>query len=468
MCNCLRVLFILIILHFSYLSYAQEAYVVIQELQLVGNVKTKDKVVLREMDMFPADTIYLKDLAQRIILNEARLLSTALFTDVNINVKNWDTKAHTCDLVIEMQENWYLYPSLIFELADRNFNVWWQEQGRSLDRVNYGLRLDHINLTGHRDRLKLKLQFGYTGKYELRYDYPFLNSRWGFSGGVFFSERKEIGYITRGNKILFHKEEDERRLLSRFRTGGAINYRPGLFTFNTLRFEYHHNIIDEVVAKDLNPNYFLNQATNLKFFLLEYDLQHDRRVIIQYPEAGHLLFFNVKKEGLGILGDFNNLSVFAGFEKYFNYKRDWIYAVRAKAKTNLIRDQIPYSNNTGLGFGSDVISGYELYVLDGTDYILLQSSLKYRLLDTIKDLGENMPLNQFRRMSVKVFLRFNLDSGYVHEPSYTVTNDLNNQWVIGYGPAIDIILWNTFIIKAEYGFNQLGESGFILQSGLTF
>ncbi len=468
MYNYLRVLFILFSLHISSSASAQEAYVVIQELHLYGNNKTKDRVVLRELDMFPADTIYLKELAQRIILNEKRLLSTALFTDVNINVKNWDTEAHTCDLFIEMQENWYIYPSLIFELADRNFNVWWQEQGRSLDRVNYGLRMDHINLTGHRDRLKVKLQFGYTRKYELRYDYPYLNRKWGFSGSVFFSERKEIGYITQGNKTLFHKEEDERRLLSRFRIGGTVNFRPELFTFNTLRFEYHHNTIDEIVASELNPNYFLNGDTNLRFFRLEYDLQHDRRVFIQYPEAGHLFFFNIKKEGLGIYDDYNNLSVFGGFEKYFNYRRNWIFAFRAKAKTNLIRDQIAFANNTGLGYGSDVISGYELYVLDGTDYFLYQSSIKYRLIDSIKDLGDNMPLNQFRRMSIKVFLRFNLDGGYVNEPAYRLTNDLNNQWIIGYGPAIDIILWNTFIIKAEYGFNELGESGFILQSGLTF
>ena len=446
----------------------QDNYVVIQKLHLIGNKKTKARVVLREMDMFPADTIYLNELAQRILLNERRLLSTALFTDVNINVKNWDTEKKTCEIAIEMQENWYIYPSLIFELADRNFNVWWEEQGRSLDRVNYGLRLDHINLSGRRDRLKVKFQLGYTRKYELRYDYPYINRRWGFSTNVFFSEQKEIGYITQGNKTLFHKEEDERRLLSRFRLGGTVNFRPELFSFHSLRVEYHHNQIDELVAAELNPNYFLNGATDLKFFLLEYDLQHDKRELIQYPEGGHLLFLNVKKEGLGIYNDYNNLSVAAGFEKYFKFNRNWIFASRAKGKTNLIRDKLAFANNTGLGYGADVISGYELYVLDGTDYLLLQSSLKYRLLDVIKDLGGNMPINQFRRMSIKIFLRLNIDGGYVNEPTYTQTNDLNNQWLIGFGPAIDIILWNTFIIKAEYGINELGERGFILQSGLTF
>ena len=463
----IKTILTLCFIFYSFLVEAQEAYVVVQRVNLLGNKHTKDKIIFRELDLFPGDTLILDNLPNRILENEKRLLSTALFTDVNINIKNWDTQNHTCDVSVEMQENWYLYPSLIFELADRNFNVWWKEQGRSLDRVNYGLRVDHINLTGNRDRLKVKTQFGYTRKYELVYDYPFIDRQWGFSLDFFYSEKKEIGYITQNNKTLFRKTDDERKMLSRFRTGGTINFRSDLYTFHSLRFQYHHNIIDPFVATDLNPDYFLNERTNLKFFLLSYDFTHDKRIYTIYPEGGHLFFLNIKKEGLGILGDHNILSVAGGAEKYFGYKK-WIYAARIKGKFNINRDKIPFASNTGLGYGLDVVSGYELYVLDGTDFLLWQSSLKFRLLDAIKDWGQSMPLRQFRKMSVKVFLRFNLDAGYVHEPTYINTNALNNQWVVGYGPAIDIILWNTFTLKAEYGINELGESGFFLQSGLTF
>ena len=127
-----------------------------------------------------------------------------------------------------------------------------------------------------------------------------------------------------------------------------------------------------------------------------------------------------------------------------------------------------FANNTGLGYGSDVITGYELYVIDGIDYALWQSSLKYRVWDTTKDLGDKMPLRQFKRMSIKVFLRFNFGTGYVNDLSYRETNFLNNQWVYGYGPAVDILFWNTFILKAEYSFNELGEHGFFLKSSSVF
>lgn len=463
-----QLFFTVFILIFSCTNLAgQGNYGVVKNLLVVGNHHTEEHVILREMDIFPGDTLYLDRLPQQILLNENRLLSTALFTDVTINLKNWDTDNKVFDVEVAVQENWYIYPSIIFELADRNFNVWWQEQNRSLDRVNYGLRLDHINLTGNRDRLKAKFQLGYTKKYELLYDYPYLNRNWGFTSSIFYSENKEIGYITRGNKTLFHKMEDERRMRSRFRVYSALNYRPDLFTYHSLSLQYHYNTIDQFVAEELNPDYFLNGAESLRFFILEYNLEHDKRIFWIYPLGGHLLFFNIKKEGLGIFGEYNNLPVYAGFEKYFNHK-DWILGFRVKGKTNLIRDQVAFANNTALGYGPDVLTGFELYVLDGTDYFTWQTSLKHQVWDKNIDLGDNMPLRQFKRMSIRVFLRFSYDIGYVNERTYTSTNTLNNQWISGYGPAIDIVLWNTITLKAEYNFNELGEGGFFLQSGLVF
>ena len=80
------------ILIFSFLTYfsvstieAQSNYVVISNVNLDGNNRTKDKVIYRELDIFPGDTIFLNSFSEQVLLNEKRLLSTSLFTDVNIN-----------------------------------------------------------------------------------------------------------------------------------------------------------------------------------------------------------------------------------------------------------------------------------------------------------------------------------------------------------------------------------------------
>ena len=75
-------------------------------------------------------------------------------------------------LSLEVKESWYIYPAPIFELADRSFNVWWKEMNCDFDRVNYGIRIDHLNLTGRKDKFKIKFQQGYTRKYELEYNFP--------------------------------------------------------------------------------------------------------------------------------------------------------------------------------------------------------------------------------------------------------------------------------------------------------
>jgi len=317
--------------------------------------------------------------------------------------------------------------------------------------------------------LKFKVHFGYTRKYEITYLYPYLgkDNKFGLGGSIFYAEHKEIAYKTEGNKTLFARTEDERRMLSRFRVGPEAKYRPDFFNFHSIRFEYHHNRIDEYVANDLNPDYFLNGDTSLKFFFLEYDYNHDKRLYSHYPRGGHLFFLNVKKEGLGIFNEYNNLSITAGYEKHWLLKEKLILSTRVKAKTNLIRNTIAFANNTGLGWNSDIVSGYELYVMDGTDYGISINSIKFLLFDNNLKLAKWMP-QQFRKMNLTLFLRFNADFAYVHENNYVETNTLNNRVIYGLGPALDVILFNNFLFSFEYSINDIGERGLYLHNSFAF
>ena len=212
-------------------------YFIVSDIVIKENKRTKPAVLFNELDFQKGDTIYISEFALRKKENEKRLLGTALFTAAELNIKNWDTDEGTADIIITVRENWYIYPGIIFELADRNFNVWWTEQNRDFDRVNYGISVDHINVTGRKDKLKLKIQHGYTRKYELKYNFPYISRTWGAFGEIFFANQKEIGYTTINNKTLFEKLDDERILLKRFRTGLGANYRPDVFNFHDFKLE---------------------------------------------------------------------------------------------------------------------------------------------------------------------------------------------------------------------------------------
>ncbi|HCV49751.1 MAG TPA: hypothetical protein DGP89_00270 [Saprospirales bacterium] len=445
----------------------QTDFIIVNNITFKGNKKTTDRVVKYEMAIEKGDTLTLKALNKIIILEEKRILNTRLFTFVKINIKNWDQISNRLDLEVNLQENWYIYPAPIFELADRSFNVWWKEQKRSLKRVNFGARIDHLNLTGNKDRLKLKLQFGYVRKYELKYAFPYLKGGWGLSTNIVYSEQKEIGYITRGNKTLFEQLEDERILLKRFRASTSLSKRIGLRFFQVIRFSYHQNEVDDFVVQNLNSNYFLSNNTNLKFLQLEYDADYDKRVFTIYPEGGYRLKVNIKKDGFGFESEYNNLSIVGSIEKYWKLWEALIIETRLRGKTNLIRDRIPFSNNTGLGYGGNIITGYELYVIDGTDYIIHKNALKLSILDITKR-WDKMILRQYKKVSIKAWLRWNIDYGYVNERHSTEGNLLNNQWLFGYGPALDVLLYNTFSFQLEYSFNEIGDKAFFIKSRLNF
>jgi len=124
----------------------------------------------------------------------------------------------------------------------------------------------------------LKIQQGYTRKYEIKYNYPYISQTWGVFGEIFYADQKEIGYTTENNKTLFHQEADERVLLSRFRTSIGAALRPDVFHFHDFKLEYHHNAIDDFVAREISPDYFLDGETDLYYFALKYDFVLDKRI----------------------------------------------------------------------------------------------------------------------------------------------------------------------------------------------
>jgi len=122
---------------------------------------------VREMDIRPGDTIAFNDLAPRLRSNEQLLMNTGLFSRVDIDVIRWEENHVT--LKASVMERGYIRVAPNFELADRNFNVWWVDQARQLNRINIGALVYLDNITGNNDRFKLNYQYGYTQKYELEY-----------------------------------------------------------------------------------------------------------------------------------------------------------------------------------------------------------------------------------------------------------------------------------------------------------
>lgn len=459
----------LIIFTLTFVSSICGQELVIGEITFSGNKRTKERVILRELTFQKNETIDTTEGLEVIReFNENRLLSIGLFNKVTLSFVP-ARSANTYDVHIAVNENWYLFPGVIFELADRNFNLWWKELNGDLSRVNYGLFLDMANLTGNRDKLTILGHLGYTRKLELRYSLPFVDKegKWNMSFNAFYADVKELSYITRFNQTQFASFNDE-IMLTRFRIGGDLGYRPSIFVNHGFRLEYHNNNINPYAASELNPNYFLDSRTQNQFFFFNYTYFLDQRAFKIFPESGNYLHINVKKEGFYVFNDYDNLSVAAEFEQYFNRDSKWIWNYRVKAKANLIRDKVAFANNTGLGYSQDVIRGYEVYVIDGTDYAYIKLGAHCKFFESTYNLSKYIPISQFNKIDLKLYGSVGFDMGYVNERDYIETNTFTNRMIYGFGPTFSVLLYNTYLFTLDYSINHEGKGGFFVNSRNSF
>ncbi|MEM6965920.1 MAG: hypothetical protein AAF573_14225, partial [Bacteroidota bacterium] len=466
----MRILLIFCLLFFTQNLLAQSDYVLVEDLLIEGNKKTKDRTVLRELAFAVGDSVSLSELMLRIKQSELLILNTGLFTKAKINIRDWDTANQRITISVALREMWYFYPMYVFELADRNFNVWWEEQGRSLDRVNYGGRFSHINLTGRRDYLKTIVQFGYTKKFEVVYSLPMIGKSRNLGGfaEVHFSNRREIAYITEESKLLFKRQVDESVLQRRFRAGGGITYRPGLNTYHTGKILYINNWIGDTISQILNPDYFLDSRNKQRHFTLQYRFVLDRRDVRAYPQAGNLFSLLFQKDGLGTYDDINVFSASSSYAHYFPLGKKLSFGAKVKGRYTFNRSEQPYTHVAGLGYFPNFIRGYELYVMDGLDYAYAKTHFQFRLFKKEINWGRYMPVPQFRLMPVKVYLAINNDFGYANAPYNALSSTLSNEWLWGRGVGLDVVVFQDKVWQFEYSFNHLGEHGFFLHFELRF
>jgi outer membrane protein assembly factor BamA len=460
-------LFLLAFLIFNtvHLSIGQSDTIIIDSIIIEGNKKTHDHIITYEMVVKKGDTLLLVELSGVLSADEKRLQSIGIFTDAKVNIHNW--YGNHAIIKVTVQENWYIYPYIIFELADRNFNVWRKEFNYSIRRTNYGLALTNINFTGNKDKLKLKFQRGYIHKYEASYERPYILNGWGLSANFLYSESKEIGYLSKENKLLFHKLKDESVIFSQFKGSVGLGRRYSAYLTYNLRLERILAKVSDSIATNLNSKFFLEGNNKLRFWNANANLLWNRTIYPLYPIGGYRLELIVRKDGFTTKDEINNLWFSLDAEHHLPIHKRLILSNRVKTKLYLLDKEIPYFQYSGLGYSNDVLSGYQLQVMDGKNFFLNKNSIKFNIYSFDYTPKYKMP-KQYKIMNVKLFGGFNADLGYVYDPIYGDSNPLNNSFEYGFGPRLDLILFNNLTISCEYSWIRNGQHGFFIDSGFNF
>jgi outer membrane protein assembly factor BamA len=421
-----------------------------------GNQKTKEAYILREVPT-PAgvpieDWVLFREECRNLLLN------TGLFNNVWVYR---DSIRHR--LIIELTEAFYTLPVPVLELADRNFNEWWITHNASLRRLNYGLTFYHNNLTGRADQLKSTVQFGFNQKLQVSYEFPYGGAalRWQPYVDFLYARQAGLAVQTLEDRQVWIREDGE-RLLERIRATAGMRFRPQFRSFWNAELSYFNRSIDSLVLLE-NPKFFKDGQTQQQFLSLTIGYLGEFRDRPIYPMQGWLLETQLTVQGL-LAGDDLNTTHLVLDGQYLE-PTGYNSSVSVRLSGRYFLDggsDLPFYNARGMGYGAIFPRSYEYHVIDGPNYILGKTDFRWRWLSYDWNWGPLMFIEPLQCMPLEAFINVFVDWGYVEQPFLEASNDMPNEWILGYGIGIDVLAYENFLFQIQYSRGVHNNSGLFI------
>ncbi len=442
---------------------AQDSLFTITSLNVSGNQRTKDFVILREVPMSigqKLDTIEFNKLSEEAVRN---ITNTALTNFVEITYDKVDSNSIAVN--IKVLERWYIWPNLIFELKETNFNSWWEN--KDFERINYGFSIDDLNFRGRREKLSIRFQNGWTRKIGINYQIPGLNKKRTLGGGleIFYANNREVNHQIRfeGDSIRNKRDflQTQSIIQEEIVARAKLEYRPKFLSTHRWIAGVETIIISDTIT-DINPNYLANGRLRSQYIYLSYGYKFEKRDNRAYPLKGYVIDGSIDQHGLGILNkdDVVLTDMIVTANSHHQIKGRWYFGHGVKLKTTIFGDP-PYYFQRGLGYGNSTIRGYELYVIDGQHFALYKSNIKYQLVRK-HTIDLKTLFKKFDKFHYSIYINAFGDAGYAVDNLNSSVNPMANELQYGYGIGVDFVSYYDAVMRLEGSFNALGEPGFYI------
>jgi outer membrane protein assembly factor BamA len=433
---------------------------VIHDIIITGNNKTQPSTILRELPFDLEEGYPLSVIADKFKKARKQLMNTGLFRNVVVSLKSLD--GYDVNVSVEVEEKWYIWPRVFVRTVDKSFGQWWNEKDRNMNRINYGIRLAHNNITGRNDKLKIALMNGYTRQFSLQYYGLWLDRqmKWSTNAGISFGKNKEVNYMTLFNKQVPIKNNDQflRSYVSGFL---QVNYRPRIKTTHTFGFGYTYEDVADTVFK-LNPSFYYRSVA-VRFPEISYRLSYFDVDFIPYPTKGLMGEVSLKKRGL--TESMNLWELSAKVSKTWPLSSKYFFNLKGMGMIKLPFTQ-PYIGKQFIGYDGRFLQGYEYYVIDGVAGGFAKANISRLIFNT----HISFPSQKLKRLNyipIKLYAKTFVNAGYVYDNN-PGENDLARRMLYSGGFGLDFITCNDFVIKIEWSFNRLGENGLYLHQRNDF
>jgi outer membrane protein assembly factor BamA len=430
----------------------------VRTFTITGANRTKDYMVKREFAFQINETYTVADLRGRMELTRQQLMNTSLF--VSVTVDTFEVGIDEVGIAIEVKERWYIFPIPFFKIVDRNWNEWIKQHDANLNRVNYGLRIKHANLSGRNDRLSFSLVSGYTREFSVGYSAPYLDNKLqqGLNMGFRYARNREVNYMTRNDTIINMKLDN----FASTQVSGYIgySYRRGSKERHNVRLGYNDIRIDSQIAK-LNPDYFGFRRQKASFLDLTYSFQYFNVDFIPYPLTG---WYTDVYANQRIGKNLSYFSVGGKFLQSWKLTSGTYFMFQAAGSIKFPFNQ-PYYNNRLMGYGDITMRGLEYNIIDGAAGGMIRGTLRKKVLGFI--LKTPFKNSAYSRIPFNFYAKVFTDAGYVYNKNPGNSRLANRRLHTG-GFGLDILSIYDVAIKLEFSFNQLGGRGLFVHSSSDF
>jgi len=393
----------------------------LNSVEISGNTKTKNDVILREMPIKAGEVVNIKKI-QKGFQNLNRL---GYFVNLNPTLERVDTEENTANLVINLEEG---------KTGNLKFGGGYSSNDGWIGFVD----VSEKNLLGNGQNIGVKWQFGDTTTYSLNFYEPYLwDSQFSFGFSIYDRETER----TTSDDLDYLKKSK----------GGSVSLGHPLP--KDWRTSLRYRIEDtEEIWNETNTNYSGviegNTFSDNKLHSLTLSFNRDTSNDRFHPTSGSINNLSVEHAGDFLGGDMDFTKYNLDTRRYFPGFKNHAWALRMKLGLSDRRTPLD-SEEYDLG-GSDSLRGYERsdFDIDGqANNHLLLFNVEYRI-----------PFND--SFTGVIFT----DAGNVWSNTESIAlNDL----YIGYGLGMRM---NTPVgqLRLDYGWNEDSEGQLHFSIGNTF
>ncbi len=408
----------------------------VDSIEISGNERTKEFVILRELTFSEGDTVN----SEILFFNRERIFSLGIFTRVEVDRKGVDDKNV---ITISIEESWHIFPVPFIFIREK-----------TLERTSYGISLKYKNFRGRNETIRATLSLGYDPYVSFQYENPLIIP----SADIGFYFSGSAGTPINKSPTL----EDA--------NGGSFDFRTlGLFTTFSKRLNNSNSVFLSIGYSKLKSpnnninNYMASGLSTDKKFVLGISYLIDSRNLKQFANRGYLFSVDLRHYGLGN-GKINYNSVSIDGRNYRELYKTLMIKGRIHAR-HTFGEYVPYYDYSLLGYNY-YTRGNRYLVREGNNRILSSIEMSLPILPEW-NFGVDLPIipNSLTRSRISVVASIFVDVATTFNNNEKILlNDFNS----GYGAGISFLFLPYSSFRVEYAFNEMGKGELLIETGISF